>query len=277
MLTMVGITFREGLNRKVLLISLILAAIFLGLYGTGVHYAAKSFNEHPNPMLEVVVYPQLLSFGLYFGGFIVSFLAIFSAVGAISSEIENGIIQAVITKPIRRRDYVLGKFLGLGLFLTLYAALFFTVIALIINVKTGLVVEGQWRALGLFALQPVVLLAVTLFGSAVLPTIANGVVMFMLYAVSIIGGMVEQIGWLINNTGLQQAGIVTSLVMPVDSLYRKIVHLLLNPTGNPLRALQQMGPFGSMAEPSVWMVVYALLYVVFFTGLAVHAFGRKDI
>jgi len=277
MLTMMGITFREGLNRKVLLISLVLAVIFLGLYGTGVHYAAKSFNEHPNPMLAAVIYPQLLSFGLYFGGFIVSFLAIFSAVGAISSEIETGIIQAVITKPIRRRDYVLGKFLGLGLFLALYAALFFAFIAMIINIKTGLVLDGQWRALGLFALQPVVLLAVTLFGSVVLPTIANGVVMFMLYAVAVIGGMVEQIGWLISNTGLQQAGIVTSLIMPVDSLYRKIVHLLMSPTANPINALQQMGPFGSMAEPSVWMVVYALLYVVFFTGLAAYAFGRKDI
>lgn len=277
MLTMMAITFREGLHRKVLLISLVLAAIFLGLYGTGVHFAAKSFNGHPNPMLAAVIYPQLLSFGLYFGGFIVSFLAIFSAVGAISSEIETGIIQAVVTKPMRRRDYVLGKFLGLGLFLALYAAMFFSVIALIVNLKTGLVLEGQWKALGLFALQPVVLLAVTLYGSVVLPTIANGVVMFMLYAVAVIGGMVEQIGWLISNAGLQQAGIVTSLVMPVDSLYRKIVHLLLSPADNPLNALQQMGPFGSMAEPSLWMVVYALLYVVFFAGLAVYSFNRKDI
>lgn len=277
MLTIIGITFREGLHRKVLLVSLVLAAIFLALYGTGVHFAAKSFAERPNPMLEMIVYPQLLSIGLYFGSFIVSFLAIFSAVGTISYEVETGIIQAVITKPIRRRDYVLGKFVGLGLFLALYAAMFFTVIALIVNIKTGLVLEGQWRALGLFALQPVVLLAVTLFGSVVLPTIANGVVMFMLYAVAVIGGMVEQIGWLVNNTGLQQAGIATSLVMPVDSLYRKIVHILLSPTGNPMHALQQMGPFGSMAEPSVWMVVYAILYVVFFTGLAIYCFNRKDI
>jgi len=89
--------------------------------------------------------------------------------------------------------------------------------------------------------------------------------------------MVEQIGWLISNTGLQQAGIVTSLVMPVDSLYRKIVHLLISPTDNPLGALQQMGPFGSMAEPSIWMVIYALFYVVFFTGLAAYAFSHKDI
>jgi ABC-type transport system involved in multi-copper enzyme maturation permease subunit len=277
MLIMMGITFREGLNRKVLLISLILAAVYLGMYSTGVHFAAKSFTQHPNPMLAAAIYPQLLSFGLYFGGFIVSFLAIFSAVGTVSSEIETGIIQAVVTKPIRRHDYILGKFLGLSLFLVLYAALFFTVIALVINVKTGLVPVGQWRAMGLFILQPMVLLAVTLFGSVVMPTIANGVVMFMLYAVSIIGGMVEQIGWLIRNAGLQQAGIVTSLIMPVDSLYRKIVHLLLSPADNPVNMLHQMGPFGSMAEPSIWMVFYVILYIVFFTGLAVYSFSKKDL
>ncbi|KAF1085454.1 ABC-2 family transporter protein [Sporotomaculum syntrophicum] len=277
MTAIIKITFREALGRKVVLISLILAAAFLGLYGTGVHFVAGDLARHPNPMLAQVIYPQLLSFGLYFGGFIVSFLAIFSAVGAISSEIESGIIQTIIPKPVRRYEIVLGKFLGTGLFLALYAALFFTVIYLLIHLKTGMELTGQWNALALFAMQPVVLLAVTLCGSTLLPTIANGVVMFMLYAVSIIGGMVEQIGWLINNVTLQQTGILASLIMPVDALYRKIVHLLMNPTANPLQALQQMGPFGSMSEPSVWMVVYAVLYVIFFTGMAVYLFGRKDI
>ncbi len=273
----IKITFREALGRKVVLISLILAAAFLGLYGTGVHFVAGDLARHPNPMLAQMIYPQLLSFGLYFGGFIVSFLAIFSAVGAISSEIESGIIQTIIPKPVRRDEIVLGKFLGTGLFLALYAALFFTVIYLLIHLKTGMELTGQWKALALFALQPVVLLAVTLCGSTVLPTIANGVVMFMLYAVSIIGGMVEQIGWLINNATLQQTGILASLIMPVDALYRKIVHLLMNPAANPLQALQQMGPFGSMSEPSVWMVVYAVLYVIFFAGMAVYLFGKRDI
>jgi len=276
-LAIIKITFREAMGRKVVLISLILAATFLGLYGTGVHFVARDLARHPNPMLAQMIYPQLLSFGLYFGGFIVSFLAIFSAVGAIASEIESGIIQTIIPKPVRRYEIVLGKFLGTGLFLALYAALFFMVIYLLINLKTGLELTGQWNALALFTLQPVVLLAVTLCGSTMLPTIANGVVMFMLYAVSVIGGMVEQIGWLINNAALQHTGILASLIMPVDALYRKIVHVLMNPAGDPLQAIQQMGPFGSMSEPSVWMVVYAVLYVVFFTGLAVYLFGKRDI
>ncbi|AGL01763.1 ABC transporter permease [Desulfoscipio gibsoniae] len=277
MLAIIKITFREALGRKVVLISLLLAAAFLGLYGTGVHFVAKDLTRDPNPMLEQMIYPQLLSFGLYFGGFIISFLSIFSAAGAIASEIDSGIIQTIVPKPVRRYEIVVGKFLGIGLFLALYAAAFFIVISMLIHLKTGLELTGQWHALALFALQPVVLLAVTLCGSTVLSTMANGVIMFMLYAIAIIGGVVEQIGWLINNIALQQTGIVASLIMPVDALYRKIVHLLISPTGNPLQAIQQMGPFGSMSEPSVWMVVYAVLYVVFFTGLAVYLFGKRDI
>lgn len=277
MLTILKFTFKEHFSRKVLLLSLILAAIFLGLYGLGVHFAAKDLARNPNPMLVDVVFPQLLSLGLYFGGFIVSFLAIFSTVGAVSSEIENGIIQTIIVKPVRRSEIIIGKFLGTGLFLALYAFLFFLIVYFIIRLQTGLELSGMWKAAALFALQPIILLAVTLFGSTIISTIANGVVVFTVYMIGIIGGMVEQIAWLINNVTLQKAGIVASLIMPADALYRKIVGSLLNPTGNPMMALQQMGPFGSMVEPSIWMVVYAVFYVLLFVGLAVYSFSKKDI
>lgn len=272
MLAIIKMTFRESFSRKVLLISLILAAIFLGFYGMGVHFVRKDLND---PMLALLVYPQLLSLGLYFGGFIVSFLAIFTSVGAISSEIENGIIQTVIPKPIPRRDIIIGKFFGLGLFLSLYAVMFFAVIVLIIQSHTSLELVGQWRAMALFVLQPLVLMAVTLSGSVLLSTIANGVVMFMLYSIAIIGGMLEQIGWVINNTAVKQAGIVASLIMPVDALYRKINHVLLS--SSDMAAQIMMGPFGSFSEPSMWMVVYAAIYIIFFTSLAVYFFNRKDI
>ncbi|WP_027365385.1 ABC transporter permease [Desulfotruncus alcoholivorax] len=277
MLTILKFTFKEHFSKKVLLFSLILAAIFLGLYGLGVHFAAKDLARNPNPMIADVLFPQLLSLGLYFGGFIVSFLAIFSTVGAVSSEIENGIIQTIIAKPVRRSEIITGKFLGNGLFLALYAFLFFLTVYFTIRLQTGLELNGLWKAAALFALQPVTLLAVTLFGSTIISTIANGVVVFTIYMVGVIGGMVEQIAWLINNVTLQKAGIIASLIMPADALYRKIVNSLLHTTGNPVTALQQMGPFGSMVEPSIWMVIYSIFYVLLFVGLAVYSFNKRDI
>lgn len=278
MFAIIRFTFREAFSRKILLVSVVMAAIFLGLYWTGIHFAARDIERSNNQMLAAVLYPQLALFGLYFGGFIVSFLAIISSAGLISGEVESGAIQAVITKPLRRAGFVLGRFLGQGIFLSLYAALFFLAIYAIIRTQTGADLAGVEKAVLIFVLQPVVLLSACLLASSVASTIAGGTVMFMLYAISVVGGFVEQIGQIINNLYLKNAGVVSSLIMPVDSLYRKNVHVLLKQQGvNPLSSFQQMGPFGSLAEPSVWMMVYTLAYIAGLVALAVYFFSRKDI
>lgn len=277
MFTIFRFTFREAFTRKVLLVSLIMAAVFLGLYWTGVYYAVKDIEKAHNQLLASVIYPQLLLFGLYFGSFIVSFLTILSTAGIISSEVESGVIQAVIPKPIRRSEIVLGKFLGQGVFLAAYAALLFASIYAIIYTKTGIRPAGSGEAALLFSLQPLVLMSVTFLLSTLTTTVASGTVAFMLYSVAMVGGFIEQIGGIINNLSLKNAGILSSLIMPVDSLYRKIVYVLIPPASNPISAVQQMGPFGSSAEPSVWMITYSILYVLAFLCLSLHYFARKDI
>ncbi|KJS68826.1 MAG: hypothetical protein JL50_04015 [Peptococcaceae bacterium BICA1-7] len=276
MFTIFRFTFREAFSRKILLVSIIIAAVFLGIFGTGVHFAVKDIARSQNQMLASIIYPQLLLFGLYFGGFIVSFLSIISSAGIISSDIESGSIQAVITKPLARYEIIAGKFLGQGVFLASYAAIMFAVISSIIYYKTGMRFPWIWQAGLLFMLQPIVLMSVTMLVSVLSSTVASGAIAFMLYSVAVVGGVVEQIGYLINNLYLKNGGIVSSLIMPVDSLYRKIVHIMM-PANNPLSAIQQMGPFGASAEPSIWMVAYTLLYVLAFYLLSVYYFSRKDI
>jgi len=99
----------------------------------------------------------------------------------------------------------------------------------------------------------------------------------MLYAVAVVGGMVEQIGWFVHSETMQRIGIVASLVMPVDAVYRKLVRILLAAADSSGAVFTQMGPFGVQSEPSVWMLVYTLLYIAGAVALAVHAFNQKDI
>lgn len=278
MLTIMRFTFREAFSRKILLVSVIVALVFLALYWTGVFFAVRDIERAQNRILAAVIYPQLLLFGLYFGGFIVSFLAILSSAGLISGDIESGAIQAVATKPVRRTSIVLGRFFGQGLFLAFYAAVLFAAIYAIVRTLTGMDLAGSGRAMAVFSLQPVVLLAASLLASTLTTTIAGGALTFMLYTLSVIGGVIEQIGWMINNLYLKNAGIVSSLIMPADSLYRKNVHILLkHQADSPLASFQQMGPFGSLAEPSTWMMVYTLAYVAALLVLAMYAFKKKDL
>lgn len=279
MLTVAGLTLKEAARRRILLVTVVLAVAFLALYGAGVHYGYKDIAGHAGPRsgpLQVLMAPMFLSVGLYFGGFIIAFLAVMGAVGTISGEIENGIMHAIVPRPVRRTEIVLGKFLGHGLMLVIFAAIFYVAVLLIVRNNTGLSAPVKAEAIGLFCLQPVILLALTMYGTTFLSTLANGIAVFMLYAVGVVGGMLEQIGHLAGSQTLVNIGIISSLIMPADAIYRKIVHTLLAVPGLPMSSYM-LGPFGSNSEPSAWMLAYTGLYILVFLFLAVRTFSRRDI
>ncbi len=274
MLSMALMTFKEVIRRRIILVIAALSLAFLALFGTGVHYGFKEVAQHQGPLVTMFA-QQFLSLGLYFGSFIVAFLAIMAAVGTISNEIESGTIYAIVPRPVRRSEIIAGKFLGYGFMLCAFAALFYLAIILIIQLNTGLSVPVKPATLGLFCLQPFVLLALSLFGTTFLSTLANGIAVFMLYAIGVVGGMMEQIGYLAGSKVLIQIGIVSSLIMPADSIYRKIVYSLFSAPGISLTNM--LGPFGSGSEPSAWMLLYTGLYILCFLALAVRIFSKRDI
>ncbi len=280
MLTIAILTWREGLRRKLLAAAVLLTILFLGLYGLGLYYASKEILADTSPMSQLqreIVISQLVSVGIYFGSFIVSLLAIFSSAGTVSSEIEGGTVYAMLARPIKRVDFILGKLLGHGCLLVLFAAFFLSALSAIVYCITGFMVNGIYPALGLFCLQPLVLLSVAALGSVIFPTLANGIIVFMIYAIAVVGGIVEQFGWIINSAAMIRIGIISSLIMPADALYRKIVHILLSFSGGSSLNFTQMGPFGSISEPSTQMLVYTAFYIIAAVFLAACLFRRKDI
>lgn len=279
MLTIALLTFKETLRRKLLLLTVLLSAAFLALYTLGIRAASHHLHTMAghDPLLEAVLPTQLLVMGLFFGYFIIALMAIFAGTGTISSEIENGVLQAIVTRPLSRTAVVGGKFLGLGGLLVLYTVLFYGTVTGIVHYYTGLGIAGKLPALGFFCLIPLVLLAVTILGSTVLPTLANGIAVFALYTLGFIGGTVEQIGALIDNGVMLRIGIISSLTMPADALYRKMVAVLTAATTDPLAVVRQMGPLGSLSEPSIWMLVYTLAYTGAALSLAVYLFHRRDL
>lgn len=277
MFVIAHLTFRETVRRRVLFLTLMLTVIFLVLFTLGVRAAARQISPVERELTASVLGTQLLVLGLFFGNLIVAFLAIFSAVGVVSAELENGVLQTIVTRPLSRAAVIGGKYAGLGTLLVLYAALYFGAILAIVRHYTGTSTTGEPGALALFCLIPLTLLAVTVLGSTSLPTVANGVAALGLYVVAFVGGMVEQVGALIDNLTMQRLGILSSLILPSDALYRKIVAVLTGASGDPFMVLRQLGPLGSLSEPSVWMIVYALLYTAALVALAMRCFAHRDI
>jgi len=118
-------------------------------------------------------------------------------------------------------------------------------------------------------------LTLSILGGTRLSTLTNGVVIFMLYGLAFIAGWIEQIGSVLRSDAAVNVGIVVSLIMPSEAMWKRAAYLMQPPF------LRELGfsatPFGAASAPSEAMVVYTVLYVVIALAVAVRWFGRRDL
>ncbi len=277
MTAVAAFTLREILRRRLLAATLLLTAGFLLLYWEAVHAGVRHVSREAPALLPLLA-TQLLATGLYFGGFLTAFLAAFAAVGSVSGEIESGLILAVAARPLPRASLVAGKYLGYGILVAAYAALLHAALVLVVRREMAADLPLLAGPILLFVLQPLVILAVALLASTILPTLAGGAAVACLFAVALIGGMVEQVGALVGNDTMLRLGTAASLLLPTDALYRAAAAQLLAalpPLPFPVQAA--LGPLGPVSLPSRWMLVYAVLYLVAAVALAAWRFARRDL
>lgn len=279
-LAVARVTLREALRRRIVAVALVMSALFMLLYGLGLHYAATDLlniaRNGAGELIRRAAAAQLLYIGLFPASLLIGLAAVFSSAGTVSSEIESGIAYAVLARPLRRGEVVVGKFLGLGAMLVVFAfALDGTVIGLA-RWQLGSPVLNWTGALALMALEPLILLALALLGSTRLPTLANGVLCSAAYGIGFVGGFIEQIGGMLRNQTMMQLGIVSSLLMPLDAVHRKALELVI-PGGLLIGEGAQAAGLGASTTPSVWMLVYAVGYIVVFVALAAASLRRRDL
>jgi len=270
--TITWLTFHEARRRRMVLAALGLGGIFLALFGVGFWLIDSNLREHNLSATQLRFnYNLLLMAGLYVIHFLTIMLAIFASVDTIAGEISSHTIQTIVTKPVRRWQIVIGKWLGYAAMLLIYMTLLGGGVILIVYLRAGYTPPNPAAVL-LLPLEALVLLSLSLLGGTMFSTLTNGVVLFMLYGVAFIGAWVEQIGALLQSHAAVNVGIVTSLVMPVEALWRRAAYLM-----QPQLLSAIPSPFGGTSPPSQAMVIYAAAYAAVALGLAVRQFGRRDL
>lgn len=256
------------------LAALLLGVLFLGLFTLGFSFIQSEIERGEVPtQVRTPIYNFLLVAGLYVVHFLTVMIAIFSSVDTISGEIASHTIQALATKPARRWQIVLGKWLGFAAMVVLYLGLLSGGILLIVYLLSGYVPPNPLQGTLLIVLESLVLLALSLLGGTRLTTMTNGIVLFMLYGLAFIGSWVEQIGSMLQSSAAVNVGIVSSLLLPVEALWRRAAHLM-----QPALAQEMMvSPFSIASVPSPAMVAYAVAYAAAALMLAMYTFGRRDL
>jgi Cu-processing system permease protein len=271
--TIAWLTFHEARRRRMVLAALVMGGLFLLLYGLGVALIDKNLQQEQNSAIQMRFgYNLLLIAGLYVVHFLTVMLAIFASVDTIAGEIATHTIQTLVTKPVRRWQIVLGKWLGYAAMLLLYLGLLGGGIFLVMYVVVGYTPPNPLAGLLLLMLEALVLLSLSMLGGTRLSTLTNGVLLFMLYGVAFVGAWVEQIGALLQSHAAVNVGIVTSLLMPVEALWRRASYLMQPPIMSSIPT-----PFSGTTPPSQAMVIYAALYAAVALGLAMRVFSRRDL
>ena len=271
---------RESLRRRVFAVVLVLSLVFLGLYTWGAselfedvgEFSGNEFGVKPDVLAGATVL-GLAMFAILFLG---SVLATFLTLGAVRGDAERGLLQPMIVRPVGRVSYLAGRLLAAGTVSAAYVVVLFAACATI----TGAL--GWWAdrfvapALAL-AGAVVVVAALSLLGSALLSTTANGIAVFMAIGAGLTAGLLGQIGEALESRTLDRIADITSWALPFEALYQHGLARISADVSGPTEAIVNLGPFGGAQEASFALWPYAAAYVLAVTALTAWSFARRDL
>ncbi len=275
--TLARMTFREAIRRRIILTGLVLGVCFLVIFSIGFNMiSSNAFGEEnglPSRMIQTEGSNALMLMGLYAVTFLSIAMGALLGADTLAGEINSGTIQTLASKPVRRADIVLGKWLGFAQLLALYSLFMSGGTVLSVFIQSGYLPKNLLTGLSLIYFEAVLVMTVALFFSSILPGLATGGVVFGLYGLAFIGGWIEQIGALLHNPTAVKVGIITSLIIPSEALWRRATYEMQT----PLVGAMEFSPFGTVSAPSVAMVVYAGVYLALTLWGAISMFEKRDI
>lgn len=270
------LTFREAARRKILLAAFVLGLIYLVIYGVGFYYVNQDVakSQFSPGLLELnQIRNFLFMAGMYVVNFLTVAMAVLTSVDTLSGEIASGTIHTLVSKPLQRWQIVVGKWLGFVGMLSLYLLLMAGGTILVVYQISGYTAPNLLRGLSMLWLNSILLLGVSLAGGAILSTLANGVLVFGLFGIAFVGGWIEQIGSFIQNQTAVNVGIISSLIIPSEALWKRAAFEMQSPIVSALG----FSPFTASSMPSTVMVIYGMIYAILALLLAIRLFAKRDL
>lgn len=269
--TIAKYTWREGIRKKTLIGFLILSllVIFGSLFMTAYLGGMGSASDSPTDVNVKIIKDICVSAITIFGALI----TIFISASVVPNEMENKVIYTVLSKPVRRYEYLLGKFLGVQMIvvvnLLLMSALFMVALYLQEQVIPTLLLWSAMLTFFQFLIVSSFTFAVSCTStSSVLPTISGLFIFITGYLVDhlkdvrartvedegIVGEMIGQLAY-----GLW-------LVLPNLKVFDLKEHILYLPINDPPSNIQ---------IPN--LIAYGLGYATMGLILAYWLFRRKEL
>jgi len=272
MITVARLTIGEAARKKILWVLIILALAAVGLTAWGVSQVVAEARARGVDELQLKLgISQILILIAFMFGFILAMTAAFLGAPAIANDLESGIAQAMLARPLRRSSYLLGRWIGLAIVIVGYTAASGFLAIAAVSFVSGYTPPDPILPVAYLAGQALVLLTLTLVLSTRLPSIAGGAIAVVAYGLAWIAGVLGHVGLALGATGLVGVSNLARILLPTDTLWQGVTFglepsLVIQTVGQQLAS--QGDPFFATEAPNIAYVVWAIAWVVLALVLA---------
>jgi ABC-type transport system involved in multi-copper enzyme maturation permease subunit len=282
-LTIARLTVHETARKKLLLALVIITIIVALLTGWLFHKILElpCTGEGSRQMCTTITAATILMLLSFMFSFVLALGAAFIASPSISADIESGIFLSMLTRPIRRSDVLLGKWLGLASLIAIYGGATAAMEFIITKIAMGYLPPHPILAIVYIVAEGLVVLTLAMLFSTRLSAITGGIIALVLFGAAWLGGITGSVGAAFHNQAIENVGTVTSLILPTDGLWRGAIYSL-EPV--VMIVLQQNegrvasgNPFFVNGPPSTPYIAWVVFWVAVVFGTAVWSFSRRDL
>ena len=278
------LTVQEASRRRLLLALLILTLLVVGFSAWGfnkITTVTRSDGTPLPPEQVTLITSQLLIVVTFMYSGVLALSAAVVAGPLISSEVESGLLLSMLARPVRRSEVVIGKWLGLAVLVTLYAAGSAFLELTAVNLATGYLPPHPIQLVAYVAAEGLALLSLGLVLSTRLSGITGGVIALVAWLMAWIAGVVGDIGTGLQNPALQNVGTVSHLLLPTDGLWRGAIYAMepdviltaLRAAGTAGRA----NPFSAVDPPPAAFLAWVVVWFGLMLSLSIWSFRTREI
>jgi ABC-type transport system involved in multi-copper enzyme maturation permease subunit len=276
-LTIAALTVKEAVRRRLLIAFVTITVVIVALSAWG--FDRLSHTHRLTSGESRLAVPQALILVMFMFSFVLALSASAIASPSISSEIESGVLMTVVTRPVRRTEVLLGKWLGLAALLACYAGGVCALEFAVVRWASGFLPPSPLLAsLYVFA-EGALLLTFSLFLSTQMPVIAAGVISVAVFGAGWLAGVVGTLGTTLNIAALRAVGQVGRFMLPTDGLWHAAIYYL-QPSSLIAEHLAEGGqgdPFYAQGAPPwpylLWVACWFLIVLL----AAVAGFERREL
>jgi ABC-type transport system involved in multi-copper enzyme maturation permease subunit len=281
MISIAWLTIGETVRKRILWVLIALACIAVILTAWGVTLVMNAARDAGTSDLQIKLgVSQVLIFIAFQFGFVLAMTAAFLGSPAISADLESGVAQAMLARPLRRSSYVIGRWLGLAVVVGVYAALSGLLAIAAVAVVSGYTPPDILVPVAYLAGQALIILTLTILLSTRLPSIAGGAIAVVAYGIAWLAGVLGHIGVALGTNGLVGVSDFTRILLPTDALWQGVVFglepsIVIDSIGS--QQVAQGNPFFALSGPPEAYVVWAGAWVVLALVLASVLLRRREL